>query len=77
MFSRLASVVGWIALFFGLLHLVIGFGVASGYLDEGIMRRYAAADSAPKLIDRALVTLLVGIALGTLGEIGRAVKRAR
>ena len=76
-FSRLARGLALLALIAGAIEFTLGFGVASGNVGEWALSRYTTASSSGELLDRSTVTIVIALALGTLGEIGLAIGKLR
>ncbi|WP_245424949.1 hypothetical protein [Rhizobium sp. M10] len=60
------------------MRIITGIGIATEILGpyEEALRRYGGrAESSGAIIDRGVYALLVAIALGTLAEIGIALRR--
>ncbi|MFN3686945.1 hypothetical protein [Salinarimonas sp.] len=75
MFVRLGLIVAWLMLIFGVLRLGTGLFVAS--YDDPAARaaaavQYLGTDSSGQSIDKAIITIILAIALGVLVEIGQA-----
>lgn len=77
-FTRLGTIVAWLALILGALRFGIGFYVGS--IDESQARaiaqaRYLFSTSPGTAINQGSVLIAVAIAMGILVEISRAVRR--
>ncbi|MDR6759231.1 hypothetical protein J2Y48_004547 [Mycoplana sp. BE70] len=78
-FTKVASVVAWLALIGGALQLFLGYGIATeafGPYDLALKRYAPGATGSGKIIDRGFYTVIFAIAFGTLAEISRSVQRA-
>jgi hypothetical protein len=77
MFSRLAQIVAWIALIMGLWRLAMGISIASGWMTpaEAVLKRYFGDDSIGEVINEGTYMTLFGLGLGTLAEIGLALRK--
>lgn len=71
-FTRLARIIAWIAFLLGVLRILMGFAIASGFVGpyEEALARYTTETSSGEVINQGFVYLLFGVALGTLAEIG-------
>ncbi|SPH24130.1 hypothetical protein DEA8626_03179 [Defluviimonas aquaemixtae] len=73
-FTKACKIVAILAVAFGLLRLGMGFGLTFG-MDEGAdLSPYIGSRTTGQVINQGTYTLLVGIALGTLAEISRALQ---
>jgi hypothetical protein len=64
-------------LFFGMAEFALGWSIASGWIGpyEEALARYTSAASSGQVIDRATRYIGIALALGTLAEIGLAMRR--
>ena len=78
MFSRITSVVAILGLIIGLAEFALGWAIGTGALGpyEQALARYSSAASSGALINRATIVIAISLALGTLAEIGVAVRKA-
>ena len=78
MFSHASRVLAILALIVGLAELALGLAIATGVAGpyEQALSRYTTASSSGEVINRATYLIVVALALGTLAEIGLAVRRA-
>ncbi|MBB3410675.1 hypothetical protein FHT87_004607 [Rhizobium sp. BK316] len=77
-FTNLARIAAWLALVLGAIQLVIGFGVATeffGPYDAALARYAPGAENSGEVINRGFFAIIFAIALGTLAEIGVALRR--
>ena len=77
LFTRIAIFVAIIALVFGALHFGIGLSTVYGWMPLSDFQQYARSSTPGEAIDRGLYMMLFAIALGTLAEIGLAIRRSR
>lgn len=77
MFSHLSRIVAVLMLFFGVANFALGWSIASGWVGpyEQALARYTSAASSGEVINRATMHIAFALALGTLAEIGLAVRR--
>jgi hypothetical protein len=77
MFSQIARVVAIIGLVGGLLQVGLGLAIATGVIGpyDAALARYTTASSSGEVIDEGTRVWLIALALGTLAEIGIAVRR--
>ena len=77
MFSQIARVVAIIGLVGGVLQVGFGLAVATGFIGpyEAALARYTNASSSGEVIDQGTRIWFVALALGTLAEIGIAVRK--
>lgn len=77
LFSNIARILATLALILGLFQLAIGIAIASGTIGpyEQALARYTSASSSGEVIDRATLVIVFAVALGTLAEIGRAIRK--
>lgn len=78
-FTRIARVVAFLALVFGIVLMAVGFAAASGTMAPADAKRALSllvASSTGELVDRGLYASLVAVALGTLSEIAPAIRRS-
>lgn len=75
-FTRVTQIVAIIMFVAGVGNLLLGFGIASGYIGpyDAVLKRYTTASSSGEVIDKGFHALLIAIALGTLVEISLAVR---
>jgi hypothetical protein len=69
--------VATLALVLGLFQLGLGFAIATGMIGpyEQAVARYTTASSSGEAIDEAFLVIVSALALGTLSEIGRSVRK--
>ncbi|MCA1407276.1 hypothetical protein I6F26_14380 [Ensifer sp. IC3342] len=77
MFSHAARLVAIMALVAGAWQIVLGLVISTGYLDPDVLSRFTTASSLDQAIDEGLYWIVFGVALGTLAEIGLAVRKRR
>lgn len=76
-FTHAARVAAILVLLTGALNVFVGFGIALGWIgprDEA-MRLLSTEPTTGALIDKGIYRILVGIALGTLAEIGLSLRK--
>ncbi|THK35324.1 hypothetical protein EHS39_25230 [Ensifer sp. MPMI2T] len=61
----------------GVWQIVLGLVISTGYLDRDAVSRFTTASSLDQAIDEGLYWIVFGVALGTLAEIGLAVRKRR
>jgi hypothetical protein len=76
-FTRTAHIVAYLVFVLGVLSMVAGFGYASGLIDQAPLPK---GDAPPPIktgpmIDKGMYMALAALALGTLAEIGMALRR--
>jgi hypothetical protein len=78
LFSHLSRIVAVLALLIGLAEFALGWSIALGWLGpyEQAIARYTTAPSSGALISRALSVIAFALALGTLAEIGLALRKS-
>lgn len=74
-FTRIATACAWLTFAFGCMQLPLGVGVAFGFVVEPEPGRYLGSKTSEQAIDAAITIVLVAIALGTVAEISRKLKR--
>jgi hypothetical protein len=77
MFTYLAYIVAGLGLFFGGAQILMGFTLAADGAGPDVLGRYTTASTTGELIDRGMYLAVFAVALGTLAEIGWAVRRGR
>ncbi|MBB4189360.1 hypothetical protein GGE07_006042 [Sinorhizobium terangae] len=77
MFSYAARLVAIVALVAGLWQIVLGLVISTGYLDPDLVSRFTTVSSLGEAIDEGLYWIMFAVALGTLAEIGLAVRKRR
>ncbi|MBL8599715.1 MAG: hypothetical protein JNL14_18415 [Devosia sp.] len=79
MFSHASRIVAVLALILGVFHFVLGVSIAAGWIgpESEALARYAAAPTTGEVIDRSAYIIIFALALGTLAEIGIALRRPR
>lgn len=77
MFSHLSRIIAVLALVVGVAEFAMGWSIALGWVGpyEQALARYTTASSSGELINRATAVIAFALALGTLAEIGLAVRR--
>ena len=75
-FSKVARVMAFLGLMFGILEIVMGFTLVSWGISGEALGRYTSAPTTGALIDRGCLIVLVAVALGTLAEIAIAVRKS-
>lgn len=77
-FSHLSRIVAVLALILGVAQFALGWSIASGWVGpyEQALARYTTASSSGEVINRATAIIGLALGLGTLAEIGLAVRRA-
>jgi hypothetical protein len=78
MFSQASRVVAILAVVGGVAQCALGLAIATGFIGpyEPALARYTTASSSGEVINHATYAILFGLVLGTLAEIGIAVRRA-
>jgi uncharacterized membrane protein len=76
-FTQFARWVAVLALVFGALHFGIGLSTVYEWMPLSDFQQYARSSTPGEAIDRGLYMMLFAIALGTLAEIGLAIRRNR
>lgn len=76
MFSYAARLVAIVALVSGIWQMALGLVISTGYLDPDLLSQFTTASSG-QAIDEGLYWIMFGVALGTLAEIGLAVRKRR
>ena len=76
MFSHLSRIIATLALLLGLAQVALGWSIASGWIGpyEAALARFSSATSSGAVIDRGIWLIAAAIAMGTLAEIGLAVR---
>ena len=76
-FTHLARLVAVIGFVFGVLRVLFGLGIATGYMGpyEAALARFTTASSSGEIIDRGIIVILFAIALGALAEISFSVRK--
>lgn len=77
-FTKLAKVAAWLALVLGASQLLIGFSIAMeivGPYDAALARYAPGAANSGQVINRGLYAVIFAIVIGTLAEIGMALRR--
>jgi hypothetical protein len=76
-FSHLTRIVAILAVLIGIGTVLMGVYIAVGYAGppDLVLRGFATATTPGQVIDKGFFYLLVGLALGTLAEIGLAVRK--
>ncbi|WP_331374859.1 hypothetical protein [Sinorhizobium chiapasense] len=77
MFSYAARLVAIVALVAGIWEIMLGLVISTGYLDPDFLSRFTTASSSGQAIDEGLYWIVFAVALGTLAEIGLAVRKGR
>jgi len=77
-FTRLGTILAWLALFFGALRVALGIVIAS--TAEGVgpvfSPRYLGSKSTGEAIDQGLMMVVFAVSLGIIVEISRSLRRA-
>ncbi len=78
MFSHLSRIVALLALVVGVAQFALGFSIASGWVGpyEQALARFTTQSSSGAVIDLGVRLIAFALALGTLAEIGLAVRKA-
>jgi hypothetical protein len=77
-FSRLARIAAVVVLLMGVGEVAMGFVLVDGWSKGEVdLSRYTTAKTTGELIDRGIYKILIALALGTLAEIGLAIRRNR
>lgn len=78
-FSHLARIVALLLLLIGVIEFSVGFSIASDWLGprDAAMARYFPNWSTGAMINSGVLHVAIAIALGTLAEIGLALRRSR
>lgn len=76
-FSHGARIIAALGLIFGILEVLMGFSIANGWggINKDDLGQYTTAPTTGALIDRGIYVLIAAFALGTLAEIGLAMRR--
>jgi hypothetical protein len=76
-FSHLTRIVAVLALMLGAGLILMGYSIARGELGptELALKRYTTASTTGEVIDKGTYYILVGLAFGTLAEIGLALRK--
>jgi hypothetical protein len=76
-FTHASRVVAVLALVFGLMQLLLGFGIATGFIGpyEAALSRYTTASSSGEVINKGTYMILFAIPLGMLTEISYSLRR--
>jgi hypothetical protein len=77
MFSHASRIVAILALLVGLFHFALGVSIAAGWIgpEDEALARYAAARTIGEVINRSFYVIIFALALGTLAEIGIALRK--
>lgn len=77
MFSNISRILATLALVLGLFRLGLGFAIATGVIGpyEQALARYTTSSSSGEVIDQAAFVIVFALALGTLAEIGRSLRK--
>jgi hypothetical protein len=78
LFSHLSRIVALLALVVGVAQFALGFSIASGWVGpyEQALARFTTQSSSGAVIDLGVRLIAFALALGTLAEIGLAVRKA-
>jgi hypothetical protein len=78
MFSVLSRGLAALALILGLFQLAMGIAIASGFIGpyKQALARYTTGSSSGEVINQACIVIVLALALGTLAEIGLALRKA-
>lgn len=76
-FSHGARVIAVLGLIFGTLQVLKGVAIANEWagLSKDDLSRYTAAATTGEVIDQGIYVFLAAVALGTLAEIGLAIRK--
>jgi hypothetical protein len=77
-FTRAARILSILALVFGFLRVLMGLAIANSWTGlpyEAALARYSTASSSGEIIDKGILAIVFAVALGTLAEIGLAVRK--
>jgi hypothetical protein len=74
-FTRLGMGAAWLALVFGVMRIGVGPFVASSDNPEALAPRYLGSSTSGQAIDHGIYVILFAVALGTLVEISRSLRR--
>ncbi|MBP1882529.1 hypothetical protein [Sinorhizobium mexicanum] len=77
MFSYAARLVAIVTLVAGVWQIVLGLVISTGYLDPDLVSRFTTVSSLSEGLDEGLYWIMFAVALGTLAEIGLAVRKRR
>jgi hypothetical protein len=79
MFSHLSRIVAVLMLFVGVAQFALGWSIAMGWVGpyEQALARYTTSTSSGEVINKATGYIAFALALGTLAEIGLAVRRGK
>jgi hypothetical protein len=77
LFSTLSRIIATLALILGVAQLALGVAIAWGAMGprEQALARYTSETTTGAVINEAVLVIAVALALGTLGEIGAAVRK--
>lgn len=77
MFSNISRILATLAFIIGLFRLGLGFAIATEVIGpyEQALARYTGASSSGAVIDQSIYVIVFALALGTLAEIGRSVRK--
>ena len=77
-FSHYARVIAGIGLILGILRVLMGVSIAKGWLGLSVddLGQYTSLATTGAVINQGMYVTLAAIALGTLAEIGLAVRKS-
>jgi len=75
-FTRTARIIAYLAVILGVLNILGGFGYASGLIEQAPLPNGDAPPSIKTgpMIDKGMYMAVAALALGTLAEIGMALR---
>jgi hypothetical protein len=62
-----------IIIIFGVISLLMGLGVATGFIVEPEPGRYLGSKTSGQAIDQGIYRIIAGIVIGAIAEIGNAI----
>ncbi|MEK1886278.1 MAG: hypothetical protein AAAB35_01600 [Phyllobacterium sp.] len=74
-FTRISYVAAFFFALFGVLQFLGAILFMQGYFPNESLSRYTTAPSPGAWLDHAVYTVLVSVALGTLAEISRSLRK--
>ena len=72
-YLKATRVLAPIIFIFGVISLLMGFGVAYGIIVEPEPGRYLGNKTSGQLIDQGIYRIIVGIVIGAIAEIGGSI----
>lgn len=71
-YLKCCRVLAPLIIFAGVISLLLGLGVANGFILEPEPGRYLGSHSSGQAIDRGISRIIIGIVIGAIAEIGYA-----